>query len=197
MLEHGQPALSMPPHEGTAAVSSSDTPPNAGSAAIADVGHLNPVAMAGEPPSHDGPDDAVSAVTFSDLAESVVDIGPHFDAASITSTAAPEVPTDQVGHGRRAPRPARRYGPPCRCNCHWTSNEGLGPRSRLARRCCCPMCGHRSVEHGQGCHVRLEIPLDFTGLILCPRCRHFCMAFLRWGDAFYDSGGQWPRPPDT
>ena len=194
MLVVGQPALSMPPHEGTAAVSSSDTPPNAGSAAVADVGHLNPVAVAGEPPSHDGPDDAVSAVTFSDLAESVVDIGPHFDAASITSTAAPEVPTDRVGHGRRAPRPPRQYGPPCRCGCHSTRAEGLGPRSTLARRCSCPMCGHRSVEQGHGCHNRVEIPVDFTGVVLCPRCCHFCMAFLRWGDAFYDSGGQWPRP---
>ena len=196
MLEVGQPALSMPPQEGTAAASSSDSPLIAGSAAVADVGHLNPVAVAGEPLSHDGPDDALSAVSWSESAESVVDIGPHFDTDSIASTEAPGVRLHHVRHGRRAPQPTRRFPPPCHCSCASTPAQALGPRSRLTRRCNCPMCGHRSVEQGHGCHIRMEIPLDFTGLVICPHCDDFCMAFLRWGDIFYANGAVWPQCRD-
>ena len=63
------------------------------------------------------------------------------------------------------------------------------PSSLHARRCCCPMCGHRSVETGEGCHNRVEVPRGFSGLIICSRCADFCMSFLRWGDILYDRTG--------
>ena len=63
------------------------------------------------------------------------------------------------------------------------------PSSLHARRCCCPMCGHRSVETGEGCHNRVEVPRGFGGLIICSRCADFCMSFLRWGDILYDRTG--------
>ena len=167
-------------------------PPSSGSAEVADNILLHTVPEPGEPPSCDGPDEALSAVSFSDSVESEVDIGVQNDAPSIASTEAPGVPTHQGGHGRRAPRPARPFPPPCRCDCHNAPRESLGPHRRRMRRCSCPMCGHRSVEQGNGCHMRLEVPRHFHGLVICPRCRNFCMTFLRWGDAFYDHGGVWP-----
>ena len=174
------------------AASSSHTPSILQPAAAAAVDPFEPVVAPGEPSAIDGAEDAVSAVSDSDSPESEVDLGTPVDAPSVASTAAPGQPIGRVGHGRRAPRPARRFAPPCGCDCHGAPNHRLGPRGGHTRRCCCPMCGHRSVERGHGCHVRVPVDRNFNGCVICLRCRNFCLGLLRWGDDYYDRGAPSP-----
>ena len=171
-----------------------DEPPTTGllegasSAEVADASAAALESVPSEAPDISGQDEALSAVAFSDSVESDSDIDGPLDAGSIASTEAPGV----VGHGRRAPRPARRYPQGCPCDCQRAPAGTLGPRSRRARRCCCPMCGHRRVERGHGCHVRMEVGREFRGVVICTNCRDFCLDFLRWGDVWYDHGQPWP-----
>ena len=132
--------------------------------------------------------DALAALSGPESDESLAEVGDQFDGLSLASTQAPGIPP-RIGHGRWAPRAPRLFPRPCPCRCEFAPNHHLGPRSLYARRCCCPMCGHRSVETGEGCHNRVEVPRGFSGLIICSRCADFCMSFLRWGDILYDRTG--------
>ena len=182
------------PEDATAA-GSSEIPPTSGSAEVPEGGavveSLEPAAA--ELPEQ--PDDALSAVLESEPNESEVDVWTQIDALSVVSTAAPDALLDDVGHGRRAPRARRLYPPPCYCDCHDAPHRDLFPPESAGphvRRCQCPMCGHRSVEGGQGCHIRVGVAPRSRGLVLCTNCTPFCLRFLRWGDVFYDNGGVWP-----
>ena len=125
------------------------------------------------------PDDALSAVLGSEQNESEVDIGTQNDAPSVVSTAIPDDILDNVRHGRRVPRAARLYPPPCYCDCQEAHPREYGPRGPHVRRCQCPMCGHRSVEEGQECHIRVAVDPRFRGLVICTQCSSFCLRFLR------------------
>ena len=175
--------------EAPTAAGSSEIPPTSGSAELPEGGIAHESLEPLEPP-----DDALSAVE-SEQNESEVDVGTQIDAPSVVSTAAPDALLVDVGHGRRAPRPQRLYPPPCYCDCQDAPHRNLFPPEGAephVRRCQCPMCGHRSVEGGQGCHVRVGVAPRSRGLVICTNCSSFCLRFLRWGDIFYDHGGPWP-----
>ena len=67
----------------------------------------------------------------------------------------------------------------CGCCCAGMRNRHLGPTGSQARRCVCPLCGHRAVDGGRGCHRRVRIHPRTSPYVLCRTCGHTCLAILR------------------
>ena len=141
--------------------------------------------------------DAASTIPDSDAGQG---FAPE-DAPSSASTRAPGDPAPREPHGHPAPRPGRElhgrarnsddpdYWAPCNCPCRDTlrSHGWLGPREPLGRRCACPMCGHRSIDEGHGCHFRVSARRHMRGSVLCGHCEPFCLRVLRWADRHYEA----------
>lgn len=72
----------------------------------------------------------------------------------------------------------------CNCRCTQTPASSLGPHN--GQRCSCPMCGHRSIHHGHGCHFRISVRRGARGVVLCDQCQVFCLTVLRWADHYYE-----------
>ena len=137
--------------------------------------------------------DAASTIPDSDAGQG---FAPE-DAPSSASTRAPGDPAPREPHGHPAPRPGRElhrrarnsddpdYWAPCNCPCRDTlrSNGWLG----IGRRCACPMCGHRSIDDGHGCHFRVSGSRHVRGSVLCGNCEPFCLRVLRWADRHYEA----------
>ena len=124
---------------------------------------------------------------------------PAFGPEYAPSTASTEAPWDPIGAAvpkAAAPAPEARPGSPhgrarargqaqwavCNCPCINVDRGQLGPREPDGQRCSCPMCGHRSIHRGHGCHFRVPVRRDALGAVLCPYCERFCIYVLRWAD---------------
>ena len=96
----------------------------------------------------------------------------------------PPVPPDDSGTGNQRGRKRRRQSvrPVCGCNCRDVTWRDLGPTGRWSQRCRCPMCGHRSIEGGSGCHRRLLVWQPGCESVLCPVCATHCIEVLRKED---------------
>ena len=150
------------------------------------------------PGSSTGDSAAVSAVTVMytgpgeqlDTTSTVPDdeseptFGPQ-EAPSTASTQAPGDAPPRERHGRARNRHQPQWSP-CDCPCRNIPDRHLGPFEPLGQRCACPMCGHRLIHGGHGCHFRVEVTQRIQGAVLCENCRRFCIRVLRWADGHYE-----------
>ena len=131
---------------------------------------------------------SLGEVSPTEIEESEAELAPQ-DAPSTASTRAPgDLPAAISGTGvhGRARGPARHRLGTCGCPCRDTSHFDLGPCGPTARRCGCPMCGHQSIDGGQGCYHWVRVSRSTRGTLLCPHCSGFCLRVLGWADSYYE-----------
>ena len=76
----------------------------------------------------------------------------------------------------------------CGCHCHMLRGHRLGFRRGRCRRCACPLCGHRVVDGGNGCHKRVPVGRRTPRFVLCTTCGPTCLGILRREGAELEEG---------